>query len=77
MAFNCFRFAQRHGRFCVRQGKRAGLHLSERLFDKLLYFGRLYVAKHKNDAVLCDDVTITKLQQIFLRQPLSGLDRAV
>src|SRR6266853_2803106 len=44
-AFDSLRFAQRQGRLCVCQSERAGLHVSERLLDELLYLGCFNVAK--------------------------------
>ena len=76
-AFNRFRLAQRRGRLCIRQRKRAGSHFAERLLEKLLHLRRVHIAKDENNAVFSDHVTIAKLDQIFLRQPLHGLDRTV
>src|SRR5207248_7262210 len=66
-AFNSLRFAQRHGRLCVSQRKRARLHLAERLLDKLLHFSCLNISKDVDYSVLRDNVTITEFDEIFLR----------
>src|SRR5262249_42610354 len=76
-ALDSFRFAQWCGRFCVCQSKRAGLHFSEGLLDELLYLGCFNVAKDIDHTVLPNDVAVTKIGQIFLRQVLHSFDRAV
>src|ERR1043166_5533329 len=60
-ALDSFRFGQRRGRFCVCKCKRAGLHLSERLLDELLYLGCFNVAKDIEHTVLANYVTIAKI----------------
>ena len=59
------------------KSKRAGLHLSERFFEELLYLGCFNVTKDIDHTVLRDYVTVAEIGQIFLRQVLHSFDRAV
>ena len=61
----------------VSQGEHTRFHAIERFLEKRLHVCRLHIAKDENDAVFCADVAIAKCEQIFLREPLHGVDRAI
>src|SRR5438046_1586928 len=62
---------------CIGQGERAGFHPSKGLLEKLFDLCCLHIAKDENDAVFCDNITISKFEQIFPSQPLDRIDRAI
>ena len=77
LALDGGRLTQLGRRLRLGQGQCPRFHRAERLFEDLLHLGGVHVSKNGNDAIFCNNVAITKLEQILLRQTLHRIDRAV
>src|SRR5207249_740068 len=74
-AFDSLNFVQRRGRMRIGQSERAGFHPSKCLLKKLFNLCCLHITKDENDSVFCDNIAISKFEQIFPSQPLDRIDR--